>query len=106
MTWKSATNQFISFRRSRSNAARREINCRCVSNDNRGARRGDSAEVAKQWRATLHFSKLFQIWRVFLQAFPNKALAVFWDFNGLQAFKTQSALASCSCFQIFCRSRL
>jgi len=35
------------------------------------------------------FSKPFQIWAVFLQAFPKKALAVLWDFNGLQGFQTQ-----------------
>jgi hypothetical protein len=28
------------------------------------------------------FSKLLQNSRVLLQAFPNKSLAVFWDFNG------------------------
>src|SRR5271155_3091001 len=33
------------------------------------------------------FSKLFQNSRVWLQAFPNKALAVLWDFKGLQGFQ-------------------
>jgi hypothetical protein len=33
----------------------------------------------------LHFSKLFQIQALFLQVFPKKALAVLWDFKGLQA---------------------
>jgi len=44
--------------------------------------------MAKQWRASLHSSKLFQIQAVLLQAFPKKALAVLWDFNGLQASQT------------------
>jgi hypothetical protein len=34
------------------------------------------------------FSKLLQNSRVLLQVFPNKALAVLRDFNGLQGFKT------------------
>jgi hypothetical protein len=34
------------------------------------------------------FSKLLQNSRVLLQAFPNKSLAVLWDFNGLQGFQT------------------
>ena len=34
------------------------------------------------------FSKLLQNSRVSLQAFPNKALAVLWDFKGLQGFQT------------------
>jgi hypothetical protein len=34
------------------------------------------------------FCKLFQIQAVFVQAFPNKALAVLWDFKELQASKT------------------
>jgi hypothetical protein len=34
------------------------------------------------------FSKLLQNSRVLLQAFPNKALVVLWDFNGLQVFQT------------------
>jgi hypothetical protein len=34
------------------------------------------------------FSKLLQNSRVLLQAFPNKALAVLWDFKGLQGFQT------------------
>jgi hypothetical protein len=42
------------------------------------------------------FSKLLQKWRVWLQAFPNKALAVLWDFKGLQGFQT-----SFDAFQIF-----
>src|SRR5271167_744172 len=42
------------------------------------------------------FSKLLQNSRVSLQAFPNKALAVLWDFNGLQGFQT-----SFDAFQIF-----
>src|SRR5271156_993106 len=42
------------------------------------------------------FSKLLQNSRVLLQAFPNKALAVLWDFNGLQVFQT-----SFDAFQIF-----
>src|SRR5277367_4199821 len=33
------------------------------------------------------FSKLLQNSRVSLQAFPNKALAVLWDFKGLQGFQ-------------------
>jgi hypothetical protein len=33
------------------------------------------------------FSKLLQNSRVLLQAFPNKALAVLWDFKGLQGFQ-------------------
>jgi hypothetical protein len=42
------------------------------------------------------FSKLLQNSRVLLQAFPNKALAVLWDFKGLQGCKT-----SFDAFQIF-----
>jgi hypothetical protein len=42
------------------------------------------------------FSKLLQKSRVLLQAFPNKSLAVFWDFRGLQGFQT-----SFDVFQIF-----
>jgi hypothetical protein len=42
--------------------------------------------------------KLFQIRRVFVQAFPNKALAVLRYFNGLQGFQTQRVR-----FQIFSR---
>jgi hypothetical protein len=42
------------------------------------------------------FSKLLQNPRVLLQAFPNKALAVLWDFKGLQGFQT-----SFDAFQIF-----
>ena len=42
------------------------------------------------------FSKLLQNSRVSLQAFPNKALAVLWDFKGLQGFQT-----SIDAFQIF-----
>src|SRR6202167_6696062 len=42
------------------------------------------------------FSKLLQNPRVLLQAFPNKALAVLWDFKGLQGFRT-----SFDAFQIF-----
>jgi hypothetical protein len=42
------------------------------------------------------FSKLLQNSRVSLQAFPNKALAVLWDFKGLQGFQT-----SFDAFQIF-----
>ena len=42
------------------------------------------------------FSKLFQISRVFLQAFPKKALVVLWNFKGLQGFQTQRVP-----FQIF-----
>ena len=34
------------------------------------------------------FSKLLQNSRVLLQAFPNKSLAVLWDFSGLQGFQT------------------
>ena len=34
------------------------------------------------------FSKLLQNSRVLLQAFPNKSLAVLWDFKGLQGFQT------------------
>ena len=45
------------------------------------------------------FSKPFQISAVSLQAFPNISLAVLWDFNGLQAFQTQSVPR-----QIFCPS--
>jgi len=41
-------------------------------------------------------SKLLQKPRVWLQAFPNKALAVLWDFKGLQGFQT-----SFDAFQIF-----
>ena len=43
------------------------------------------------------FSKLLQNSRVLLQAFPNKSLAVLWDFKGLQGFQT-----SFDAFQIFC----
>jgi hypothetical protein len=43
-------------------------------------------------------SKLFQISACFLQTYPNKALAVLWDFNGLQGFQTE-----CVDFQISCR---
>jgi hypothetical protein len=42
------------------------------------------------------FSKLLQNSRVLLQAFPNKALAVLWDFKGLQGLQT-----SFDAFQIF-----
>jgi hypothetical protein len=42
------------------------------------------------------FSKLLQNSRVLLQAFPNKSLAVLWDFRGLQGFQT-----SFDAFQIF-----
>jgi hypothetical protein len=35
----------------------------------------------------LHFSKHFQNQARFRQVFPKKALAVLWDFNGLQATK-------------------
>jgi hypothetical protein len=42
------------------------------------------------------FSKLLQNSRVLLQAFPNKALAVLWDFKGLQGFQT-----TFDAFQIF-----
>jgi hypothetical protein len=42
------------------------------------------------------FSKLLQKSRVLLQAFPNKSLAVLWDFKGLQGFQT-----SFDAFQIF-----
>jgi hypothetical protein len=42
------------------------------------------------------FSKLLQKSRVLLQTFPNKALAVLWDFKGLQGFQT-----SFDAFQIF-----
>src|SRR6202166_749555 len=42
------------------------------------------------------FSKLLQNSRVLLQAFPNKSLAVLWDFKGLQGFHT-----SFDGFQIF-----
>jgi hypothetical protein len=42
------------------------------------------------------FSKLLQNSRVLLQAFPNKALVVLWDFKGLQGFQT-----SIDAFQIF-----
>jgi hypothetical protein len=41
-------------------------------------------------------SKLLQNSRVSLQAFPNKVLAVLWDFKGLQGFQT-----SFDAFQIF-----
>src|SRR5271163_4130669 len=41
-------------------------------------------------------SKLLQKSRVLLQAFPNKSLAVLWDFNGLQVFQTPF-----DAFQIF-----
>ena len=62
MTWKSVTNQFVSFRRSRGNPAPDEINCRCLSNDNHGARRrgGGDGEIMAGHLA-------------FLQAFPNLA---------------------------------
>ena len=46
------------------------------------------AEAAESRRPTSFFSKLFQIEAVLLQAFPNKALAVLWDFKGLQGFQT------------------
>src|SRR5271155_5508871 len=36
--------------------------------------------------ASKPFSKLFQISGCFRQAFPKKALAVLWDFKGLQGF--------------------
>src|ERR1700693_2489680 len=68
--------------------------------ENTSAAWGASArQNAVRGRATASklFSKLFQISAVFLQAFPKKALAVLWDFNGLQDFQTQSVL-----FQIFC----
>ncbi|MFZ2107745.1 MAG: hypothetical protein WAV18_20590 [Roseiarcus sp.] len=45
----------------------------------------------------MHFSKLFQIQRVFVQAFPNKALAVLWDFKGLQASKSPSDISPNFC---------
>jgi hypothetical protein len=40
------------------------------------------------------FSKLLQKSRVLLQTFPNKALAVLWDFKGLQGFQTSDLLIS------------
>jgi hypothetical protein len=46
------------------------------------------------------FSKLLQNSRVLLQAFPNKALAVLWDFKGLQGFQT-----SFDALQIFASGR-
>ena len=50
-----------------------------------------------EWRApSKPFSKLLQNSRVLLQAFPKKALAVLWDFKGLQGFQT-----SFDAFQIF-----
>ena len=42
------------------------------------------------------FSKLLQKSRVLLQVFPNKSLAVLYDFKGLQGFQT-----SLDAFQIF-----
>jgi hypothetical protein len=42
------------------------------------------------------FSNLLQNSRVLLQAFPNKSLAVLWDFNRLQGFQTPF-----DAFQIF-----
>ena len=42
------------------------------------------------------FTKLLQKSRVLLQSFPNKSLAVLWDFKGLQGFQT-----SFDAFQIF-----
>src|SRR6202167_3210768 len=39
------------------------------------------------------FSKLLQNSRVLLQAFPNKSLAVLWNFNGLQVFQTPLMLS-------------
>jgi hypothetical protein len=68
--------------------------------ENTSAAWGASArQNAVRGRATASklFSKLFQISAVLLQAFPKKALAVLWDFNGLQAFQTQSVH-----IQIFC----
>src|SRR5277367_3144909 len=59
--------------------------------ENTSAAWGASArQNAIQGRATASklFSKLFQVSAVFLQAFPKKALAVLWDFNGLQGFQT------------------
>jgi hypothetical protein len=43
--------------------------------------RGHALEQALALQA---FSKHFQISACFLQTFPKKALAVFWDFKGLQ----------------------
>jgi hypothetical protein len=52
--------------------------------------------VAESRQPPSLFSKLFQISACFRQAFPKKALAVLWDFKGLQG----SQAISCA-FQIF-----
>jgi hypothetical protein len=54
----------------------------------RRRRCGREPKAAEQRRPPKLFGKLFQIQAVFVQAFPNKALAVLWDFKGLQASKT------------------
>jgi hypothetical protein len=46
-----------------------------------------ASEVAGQRRATKIYCKLFQNSAVSLQAFPKKALAILWDFKGLQGLK-------------------
>jgi hypothetical protein len=50
----------------------------------RAAALRERAEVAESRAASKPFSKLFQISGCFRQAFPKKALAVLWDFKGLQ----------------------
>jgi hypothetical protein len=90
MTWKSATKQFVSFRRSRGNPAPDEINCRCLSNDNHGVRRrgGGDGEIMAGHLA-------------FLQAFPN--LACFapsfskQSFGGFVGFQGVASLQNPKC---------
>jgi hypothetical protein len=46
-------------------------------------------KAAESRRPSKLFAKPFQKQRVFLQAFPKKALVVLWDFNELQGLQTQ-----------------
>jgi hypothetical protein len=83
----------------RTTASASTLRSRCRSSARSRTRARHEAANAARGRAAASklFSKPFQIWAVFLQAFPKKALAVLWDFKGLQGFQTQSVL-----FQIFC----
>ena len=58
---------------------------------------GGRSQRRRNQGAPKPFSKLLQNSRVLLQAFPNKSLAVLWDFNGLQGFQTYF-----DAFQNFC----
>jgi hypothetical protein len=49
-----------------------------------------TANATESRRAPRILSKLFQNQAVSLQTFPNKALAVLWDFKGLQGLQTEN----------------